>query len=370
MSTHRRIAVVTGTRAEYGLLGTVLDAIEGHEDLESRLIVTGTHLLPESNTVVEIRDERSIDAEVSMQHPGSSGRFDDARALGRGILGIVDALEEIRPDVVLVLGDRIEAFAAASAAGVAGIHLAHMHGGDRAMGVADEAMRHAITKLAHLHLPATPQSADRIQRMGESSDTIVMVGSPAVDRIRDIKAMDDREFGALGNPSTVFLMHGVGDSLDAERHRASEVLAGCAAKGAVLALAPNPDPGSTGIRDAIKQASPGVHDCEHLPRERFLSVLHRVDALVGNSSAGLIEAAVIGCPAINIGIRQEGRERASNVMNLGETSSFDVQCAIERARMMTRSIDHPYGDGRCGERVAETLASISLVSPPRKCNSY
>jgi UDP-N-acetylglucosamine 2-epimerase len=138
----------------------------------------------------------------------------------------------------------------------------------------------------------------------------------------------------------------------------------------VLALAPNSDPGSFGIQEAIKQASPGVQTCEHLPRERFLSILHRVDALVGNSSAGLIEAAVIGCPAINIGIRQEGRERASNVMDLGETSSFDVQGAIERARKMTRSGDHPYGDGRCGQRVAETLASVSLALPPRKCNSY
>lgn len=370
MSSPRRIVVVTGSRAEYGLLCTVLDAIQQHPDLELNLVVAGTHLLPEINTVREIRAERSIDAEVPMQQPGSAGRQADAYALGRGVQGFAEVFERLSPDVVLVLGDRIEAFAAACAASVAGIHIAHMHGGDRAIGVADEAMRHAVTKLAHIHLPATVQSATRIQKMGEPEESIFLVGSPAADRIFEIDAMDDAEFSSLGSPRTVFLMHGVGDAVSLERQRASDVLAACVSQGPVLALAPNPDPGSAGIREAIGDASHEVHTLEHLPRDRFVAVLHRVDALVGNSSAGLIEAAIIGCPSINVGDRQGGRERSANVMDVQSTHCTEICGAIDRAAEMPRSNDHPYGDGRCGERVAEVLARIPLLASLRKHNAY
>ena len=156
MNTSRRIAIVTGSRAEYGLLETVLDAIEDHPNLDPFLIVGGSHLLPEVRTIDDIIEKRPVAAEVPMQHSGYYGCAEDVRSVARGIDGCIRAFEEITPDVVIVLGDRIEAFAAASAASIGGYTLAHIHGGDRAEGVADEAMRHAITKLAHIHFPATP----------------------------------------------------------------------------------------------------------------------------------------------------------------------------------------------------------------------
>ena len=370
MNSQRRIAVVTGTRAEYGLLRTVIDAIQDHPSLDLKIVVAGMHLLPEVNTIQEIRAERCIDAEVPMQRSGLTGRHADSLALGRGVQGFAEAFHDLRPDVVLALGDRIEVFAAACAASVGGICVAHMHGGDRAMGVADEAMRHAVTKLAHIHLPATVQSAERIEKMGEPHESIVLVGSPAVDHIDQIDAMGDEEFFALGSPKTIFLMHGVGDAVNTERQRAAEVLEGCVAQGAVLALAPNLDPGSVGIRDAIEHSSAEVHKCEHLSRERFIAALHRVDALVGNSSAGLIEAAVIGCPAINVGERQGGRERTANVMDLRSANTAEICNAIDQAGAMPRSVQHPYGDGRCGESVAEVLADFQVTAPLRKRNSY
>ena len=370
MTAPRRILVVTGTRAEYGLLRTVLDGIDQHSELHGLLVVTGAHLLPEVNTIAEIRADRTVDAEVQMQSPGREGRMADVEAVGRGIQGFARAFAHLKPDVVLVLGDRIEVFAAASAASIGGIRVAHLHGGDRAEGVADEAMRHAVTKLSHLHLPATSESAERIRRMGEPSEMVVEVGSPAADSLDGMGVMSEEDFSDIGSPRTIFLMHGVGASDEEEHAMASEVLASCVSEGPVLALAPNTDPGSAGIRKAIKNAPAGISKVDHLPRDRFIGALRRVDALVGNSSAGLIEASIVGCPAINIGQRQGGRERPGNVLDLPSPNATDIRGAIESAKQMSRDLPHPYGDGRCGERVAEVLARLDLSGSPRKRNAY
>ena len=366
----RRIAVVTGSRAEYGLLRTVLDAIEAHPVLDCRLVVAGSHLLPGGGSYEEIRAERTIHAEVPMQEPGREGRSADAIALGRGVQGFAAAFTDLKPQIILVLGDRIEAFAAAAAGSVAGVRVAHLHGGDRAEGVADEAMRHAITKLAHLHLPATDCSAERIRRMGEPEETIAMVGSPAADHLASIQPLSDDEFADLGQPRTIFLMHGIGAPDECERTSAREALAACIAEGPVLALEPNADPGSAVIREVIHSAPDGVTRMRHLPRNRFVGALRRIDALVGNSSAGLIEASIVGCPAVNIGSRQGGRERAGNVLDVNEPTSEAIRDAIIEARGMPRNLSHPYGDGRCGVRVAEMLAGVSIDGPVRKHNAY
>ena len=368
MTRTRTIAVVTGSRAEYGLLKPVLAAIDLHEALTLKLLVTGVHLLEGVETAEEIRREWTIAAEVPMQERGDSGQLADARSLGRGIIGIATEFERIRPDVVVVLGDRIEAFAAASAASVGGIPLAHLHGGDRAEGIADEAIRHAVTKLANVHFPATAKSAERIERMGEDPTTINCVGSPAVDGIEHVPPLDDATFEALGAPRTIFLMHGVGEHATVEQERATEVLEACSQHGAVLALAPNADAGSDGVRAAIEASPPSVRAMPHLPRRQFIGALKRIDVLVGNSSAGLIEAAVIGCNAINIGSRQRGRERAHNVVDLGEPKALRASLS----ELATRSVpcDHPYGDGASGERVAEVLARLDLATLPRKCSIY
>ena len=189
--TKRRIAIVTGTRAEYGLLKPVMYAVRERADLELLVIAAGSHLVQPARTYYEIKQEFDVVDSIPMQTVGRVGRWHDVESTGKGISRFARSFERLRPDVVVVLGDRIEAFAAASAASIGGLPVAHLHGGDLAEGVADEAMRHAITKLAHIHFPATETSAARILRMGEPKNRVHVVGSPAIDGLNGIDAMSD-----------------------------------------------------------------------------------------------------------------------------------------------------------------------------------
>lgn len=373
MTAPLRIAVVTGTRAEFGLLRTVMRSIREHQALELRTIVMGAHWLGPAETWREVDREFGVDARVEMQREGHATRLDDAAALGRGIEGVAQAIGDLNPAWVVVLGDRIEALAAASAGSVGGVGVAHMHGGDRAEGVADEAMRHAITKLAHLHLPATAQSAARIERMGEDASRIHRVGSPAIDGLNRIEPASDEAWRDLGEPEAVLLLHPIGRGDDEESQCAQRVLEGLRGLRAV-ALAPNRDAGWRGVRSALDAS--GLRVVEHLERNAFAALLRRLagerGVLVGNSSAGLIEAAALGARVVNVGPRQSGRERAGNVIDCGE-SADEVREAIAIARDLTFDpAENPYGDGRTGARVAQTLAQIGPPTPRwlRKHNAY
>ncbi len=379
MTAPRRVAVITGTRAEFGLLDTVMRAIATHDALELCVVVAGAHLLAPAETVREVAAKYTIAATVPMQTPGMHTRADDARSLGRGVAGFADAFELLRPAWVVVLGDRIEAFAAASAASVAGIAVAHIHGGDRAEGVADEAMRHAISKLAHLHLAATAMSAERLVRMGEPAERVRIVGSPAIDDLHAIAPMSDDDWRALGEPEAIVLHHPIGRDDDAEAADMRAILEGVAGL-RVAALAPNSDPGRVGVIRAISDARSrgGISAfAEHLPRESFIGALRRLaaagGALVGNSSAGLIEAAAIPVATLDIGPRQHGREHAENIVHIDTPTANTVREVFERARSIKlTTLRHPYGDGRSGERIASTLATFDPREPGfiRKHNTY
>ena len=378
MSAPRRVAVVTGTRAEFGLLAPVMRAIRAHDGLTLQTIVCGAHLLPPSETWREVDRAFGIDARVEMQRPGEVGRLHDARALGRGVAGIADELATLRPDWVLVLGDRIEALAGASAASVGGVATAHIHGGDVAEGVADEAMRHAITKLAHLHLAASEQSSRRIVRMGEDAWRVRVVGSPGLDGLGDIQPMGDDAYARLGAPKALLLMHPIGRGDDAEARDTKAALDAIASLGLpALALHPNYDAGRVGVLRAIELS--GVQAIGHLERGAFLSLLSRLardkGVLVGNSSCALIEAGALrpALGAVDIGPRQAGREHASNVIHATEASVRAIAAAINAARALDRSrVQSPYGDGRAGERIASALAEVDPKQPPllRKRNAY
>ncbi|MEM7575926.1 MAG: UDP-N-acetylglucosamine 2-epimerase [Planctomycetota bacterium] len=353
----RIAAVVTGTRADYGLLETVCRAIDQHAGLSLRLVVTGTHLTQRTLSDIAF----PVAAKVTMQKRDRFGRRADAAALGRGVSGLTEAFASIGPEFVVVLGDRIEAFAAASAASVMGIRVVHLHGGDRAEGVADEAMRHAITKLAHLHLPATAASGRRILKMGEQRETIRAVGSPAIDDLSTISA--DPEANDL-----IILVHPVGHDDATERRGMANVLA-ATSKCDRLVLSPNADPGRDGILNAIRDA--GIDPVEHLPRRRFVSMLKGANAMVGNSSAGLIEAAACKTPCVNIGPRQNGRDKPNSVVD-ATYSPRSIRSALSQAlRLDPRRFRHPYGKGDTGRKVADLLASIDLRKVPiRKLNAY
>lgn len=376
VSIRRHVVVVTGTRAEYGLLRTVMRAVREHPNLMLHVAAAGSHLLPRSDgapTVEEVRAEFAVEAIVPMQEPGRSGRLQDAKALGRGVEGFAAVFERLKPDWVVVLGDRIEAFAAASAASVGGIAVAHIHGGDRAEGVADEAMRHAITKLAHLHLPAAEESGYRIIRMGEDERHVFVVGSPAIDEIASFRPMPDGDADPLGDPDTLLLMHPIGRTDAEEFQDAAAVIDGLRrdVTRRILALEPNHDPGREGVMKALGQS--GVRVVSHLERRDFIGLLRRVAVLVGNSSAGLIEAAAVGCPVVNIGPRQSGRYAPPNVINVPEARVEAVDLAVRQAsRLRGAPPSHPFGPGESGVRIARTLARIDPHAPSllRKRNSY
>lgn len=374
----RRIAIATGSRADFGLLVPVIEACRANPDFITLVIASGAHMLSPAETWREVDQRFGLDATVNMQQTGVTGRLADAEALGTGTAGFARAFARLKPDWVVVLGDRIEAFAAASAASVGGIALAHLHGGDRAEGVADEAMRHAITKLAHLHLPATVQSAQRIEQMGEPASRIHPVGSPAADGLASIQPLDDESFAELGSPQLIVLHHPAG--LDAASEQATvRAITEAVGDRPHLWLDPNADPGTDAVRSAIESLPPCPARTrrDHLPRETFVALLKRLagsgGAIIGNSSAGLIEAAILGLPAINLGPRQAGRERPSTVIDIPDPTPQTVADALARAALMDRStVDHPYGDGRTGSRVAALLASTDPHDPAllRKRNTY
>lgn len=361
MTRRRTIAVVTGTRAEFGLLTSVMRAIDAHPKLRLCTIVTGTHLT--AGTWRDVRDAGfAIEAKVPMQNRGHTGRAADVVALGRGIAGLGEAFERLAPEVVLVLGDRIEALAAASAASVGGRRVAHLHGGDRAEGVADEAMRHAITKLAHLHFPVTAESRRRLIRMGEDPAATFNHGSPAIDALAGIIPADDA-------PELIVMQHPTGQSDDDEARAMRGTLA--ATRGhRRLVLWPNHDPGRGGIVRAIERdARDEVAD--HLPRARFLAMLAGAKAIVGNSSAGLIEAAALRVPCVNVGSRQAGRQKPGNVIDCDEGKAAVVAAVARALAVDMRRLRHPYGRGDTGERIAATLAALDLDAVPiRKRNRY
>lgn len=405
-----RIMIVTGSRAEFGLLEPVMHAVQRHKHLELQVVVAGSHLVGPQPTLAEVRARWPVAAKVPMQgRRARRTRRADAQAVARGIAGFSRVMDRLEPDAVLVLGDRIEAFAAASAAALRGVVLAHVHGGDRAEGIADESMRHAISKLAHVHFAASGASAERVRRMGEDRWRVHVSGSPGIDTLAGVPAMSASRWAELGRPCVVLLLHPAGLSERQEERTAlaclrmamhlqpADVRPGAASGSPPrpLWLAPNADAGREAIERVRTLAVRAglVTGLEHLPRAEFVGVLKRLanearagraGALVGNSSAGLIEAAAVGVPVINVGPRQAGRQRAGRVAEVPGVQGRGWQRAVRQVELWAKGStgrpaarpDHPYGDGHAGERIAGTLASLGLTDPAacerlvRKRNAY
>ncbi|MFA7236327.1 MAG: UDP-N-acetylglucosamine 2-epimerase [Phycisphaeraceae bacterium] len=365
-ANRKTIVVVTGTRAEFGLLEPVMKAIARSKGLRLRVVVAGWHWV--TGTWRDVRDAGwEMEGKVRMQkvltrERPPEGRWDDVDALGRGIIGFGRVFDELKPEVVMVLGDRIEAFAAAAAGSVGGIHVAHIHGGDRAEGVADEAMRHAISKLAHLHFVATMLSRERLVRMGEAAEVVWNVGSPAVDGLEGVEASPVER--------VIVMQHPIGESDEVERRWMGETLEAVRHLEPVV-MGPNGDAGCAGIWRAIKEAPPEMEVIEHLPRARWLSMLAGATALVGNSSAGLIEGAVLRVPCVNVGPRQNGREKPVNVVDCDYGAANVREALVKALSLDLRRMRHPYGDGHAGERIAAILAEMDWGKVSvRKRNTY
>ena len=370
----RRIAVLTGTRAEYGLLKPVIAALS--ERFTVDVIVAGQHLLPEFGNTVSVveADGWNIVARVRMMGHGD-GHGEMALGIARGIEGITGALLQQGSDAIVVLGDRVEAFAGAVAGAALHRVVVHLHGGEVTKGGLDESMRHAITKLAHLHFVATPDARLRLIRMGEPPARIVVSGAPGLDIVLAAPAGDrgavEKEIGReLTPPVAVLVQHPVSSAPDLAADEMRTTLEGLRSGGViVIALYPNSDAGGRRMIEVLESYAdqPWLTIKPTLPHDVYLGLLRNADILVGNSSSAIIEAPSFGLPAVNIGIRQAGRERGDNVIDVphdAEAIRSAVRFALEdrdfRERIARRR--NPYGDGHAARRIAASLGTVEQAA--------
>lgn len=379
IDVRRRVCYISGTRADFGLMESALHAIAADPRLSLTVIVTGMHLSPRhGETVAEIEAGGfEVAARVPVEFEDASGAA-MARNIGKMLIGITDALRADRPDVVLLLGDRGEMLAGALAAIHLDIPIAHIHGGERS-GTVDEPIRHAISKLAHLHLVATQGARDRLIRMGERADCIRVVGAPGLDGLAQLAASDREALcEAAGlradRPLALLVFHPVLSEAQRAAEQTRAIVDALAAEHVqVLALMPNSDAGNRGVREALLAAQrPGQLVVRtHLRRAEFVSWLACCDVMVGNSSSGIIEAATFGTPVVNIGSRQRVRERNANVVDV-ECDASAVRTALRHALAAGHAeLANIYGDGRAAQRIVEWLAEVPLVPAlMEKCNAY
>ncbi len=366
MAKKRKIAVVTGTRAEFGIWRPVLEAMGRSKKIEAKLVVTGMHLQKGFGRTVE--DVRAsgvrIAAEAGMYRGGESA----AESLARGTKNLARAFEEVGAEMVMVLGDRLELRAAASAALALQIPMGHVHGGETAPGQWDEQIRHAITKMAHVHFCATKRARERILRMGEEKGRVFVVGAPAIDTLNAyIKSLKGRGTvsGGVGSWSHGMVLLHPSSAKDAvEQKRALQLIAALRVAGIPFSVVgPNNDPGHGGILRAYEKA--GVPIDMSMPQKSFWQHVCGSSFLIGNSSSGILEVASLGVPVINLGDRQKGRERNGNVMDVSwEEGRKGIEGAIVRAvtdRAFLADVakrENLYGDGRAGERIVRVLEGM------------
>ena len=372
----RKICVVTGTRAEYGLLYWLMKEIETAADTELQLLVTGMHLSPEfGSTWKQIELDgfcitHKVDMQLSSDTPAGI-----TKSMGLGMIGFADALDALKPDILVVLGDRFEIFAAASAAMIARIPIAHLHGGEATEGLIDEPIRHSITKMSHLHFTATEEYRKRVIQMGEQPATVFNVGAAGLDNIDQLPLLNQEEFEEsigfkLADKNLIITFHPVTLEDSTAKLQFTELLQVLDQLNDTRLIFTKPNADSDGriiikmIDEYVASRSDRAIAFTSLGQLRYLSALQYVDAAIGNSSSGLIEAPSFKIGTINIGDRQRGRIKAYSVIDcLPECDS--ILTAINKLystefQKKLVSIENPYGQGGMAKKVFEILRSHSL----------
>lgn len=368
----RKILYITGTRADYGLMRSVLYEVNKNPELELELAVTGMHLMDEfGKTINEIKKDGFKINELNVVFEDDN-KYSMANFVGKLIQLLTDLVKKIKPDIILLLGDRGEMLAGAIVGAYLNIPTAHLHGGEITSTV-DEYTRHAITKLVNLHLPATKKSAERIIKMGENSDHVFVVGAPGLDAIMATNLMKKDEIAVkydlnLHEPLLLVLQHPV--TLESEKS-SKQMLETLKAiqdlEYQTILVYPNADAGGREIIKLIKKYGklPFVKTFKSIPRRDYLSLMNVANVLIGNSSSGIIEAPSFKLPAINIGTRQEGRERASNIIDV-DYNTEEIKNAVRKAlydeefKVKLNECENPYGDGKTSLKVTEILSKITL----------
>lgn len=378
---NRRICVVTGSRADYGLVRWVMEGIRKTPGLDLQVIATGMHLSPEFGlTYREIeKDGFVIDAKVDMKLE-SDTPAGLAKSMGLGLIGFGEALERLQPDVMLVLGDRFEMLPAVAAATVARIPVAHMHGGETTEGAFDEGIRHAITKMSHLHFVAAEEYRRRVVQLGEDPGRVFLVGGLGVDNIKKLTFLDRTQLESrlefqLGPKNLLITFHPVTLENATSSGQMAELLAALDAREEtkLIFTMPNADTGGRALIDMIEAFvadHPNARAYTSLGQLVYLSCMRHVDAVVGNSSSGLTEAPSFGKGTINIGDRQQGRLKAESVIDCSPdrasiARAFDRldSSAFQSALLNVRN---PYGEGGASEQIVRVLKDYPLESILRK----
>jgi len=371
----RKIAVFTGTRADYGLLYWLISDIQASEELTLQLIVSGSHLSPEfGNTFEQIeKDGFHIDEKVEMLLSSNSA-VGAAKSMGLGVIGYAEALDRLRPDVLVILGDRFEALSMAQTATILGIAILHIHGGEITEGAYDDAIRHAITKLSLVHCTSTETYRQRVIQMGEEPDRVHHVGAIGLDHIKRSKLMTKKELAeSLGFELTApfFLVTYHPVTLDDEPAEATfdALLTSLNQFDShqVIITYPNADNGGRGIITRLEEYSDNsngrVLAIPSLGQVRYLSAVKHATAVIGNSSSGIIEVPSFNVPTVNIGCRQQGRLAADSVINCQPDAASITEAitqAIAQLPVLQHSpVSNPYGQGQSSQSIINILTRMS-----------
>ena len=378
---NRKVCIITGTRAEYGLLRWVMQGIKADPELTLQIIATGMHLSPEfGHTYREIeQDGFQIDRKVEML-TSSDTPVGIAKSMGLGLIGFADALNDLHPDLIVVLGDRFEIFSAVSAALVARIPVAHLHGGEATEGSIDEALRHSITKMSHLHFVAAEEYRLRVIQLGEQPDRVLLVGGLGADNISRLKLLDrealQQSLGfELGQKSLLVCFHPATLETNTAAQQMAELLAALdeLRNTQLVFTMPNADTDGRVLVQLIEQfvaQHANTRAYTSLGQLRYLSSMAHVDGVVGNSSSGLLEAPSFQKGTINIGDRQRGRLQAASVINceptrqsitsaLGHLYSANFQSGLSK-------VISPFGEGGASNAIVAKIKSIPLSGVLKK----
>lgn len=373
----RKIAVVTTSRADYGIFRPVIKEMLRRRNLDVQILVTGSHLSPTHGmTIREIEaDGFPIATRIPALRSGDTPQ-DIAANMGNTVKGFGVAYGRVRPDMILVLGDRYEMFAAALAAVPFAIPLAHIHGGEITLGAFDDALRHALTKLSHIHFVSTVQYRRRIIQMGEQPSRVIVSGAPGLDAIRTLIPLTRRQLAqklgfAMASDPLLVTYHPETLSRRSPADDTRRLLRAINSfRGPIIVTGANADVGASEIRHAMRQFAADAADrlyVANLGNQIYLSLMKIAAALVGNSSSGIIEAASFATPVVNIGERQAGRMRPRNVIDCAcQTGSIAaaLRTALSTAfRRRLKGMKNPYGDGRSARLIANTLADPWMTAP-------
>ncbi len=376
MTEKRSILGVTGIRSEYDLMAFVFRAIDEHPALTLKLAVTGAHLSDNYGyTVEEIRRDGFVIVDEIENLINGDQASSRVKGMGIQMQGLVQTVSREKPDVLLVCGDREESMTTALVGAYMNIPVAHVCGGDRVVGNVDDQVRHAVTKLAHLHFTTSQESRERVLRLGEQPFRVFNVGHPGLDRLLRLPQLSDDELSErLGfeikpdEPLILLIQHTLSTEIDRAYEQMTTTLEAIEEIGVRTIMSfPNSDAGSQQTIKAIREYEhlPFLKAIKNIPRLEFVNVMRRADCMVGNSSAGIMEAPLLKLPVINVGNRQQGRLHAENVQFVPH--DVDQICeAVRRAlwdeayRAQVARCANPYGDGKTAEQIAQILAKVSL----------